>query len=343
MTIAGKTIWDAPDQEPNISEGRDGRSEYDLDRWRILVQQVADAANRNNWSKTDCAKRMQVPSGTFSQWYSGKYAGRLDETNKRVALWIESLEVSGGFAARLVKAPPFIKTRTAIEIGNTLDVAHQFGSLVIVTTEAGMGKTQAFKNHTKTRPHAYMATMRPHTKTVHGMLVELAASLGLTQHNPAQLDRTIGTYLSRAQAPTILIVDEAQNLIDQAIDQLRYFSDEHGIGVVLGGNTEIYGRFTKRADGPSYAQIKRRVAKRYQRLRPYREDMEMLIDAWGITEPEMVTYLVGLGTKPGALGNIDQTLKQAHLIAMGSNMELTIKLLKAAWKEREMEDVNAIA
>lgn len=338
MNQPANTTWGPPAQEPDISGDRQGRTEYDLNRWRMLTAQVAEAGRRNNYSRAQAARLMNMPTGTFSQWYSGKYDGRLDEQNRIAAIWIESLEEAGAFARQLVQAPKFLNTRTAIEFGQGLGLSHQLGAFVIITAEAGLGKTAAFRNYVETRPHAHLVTMRPHTKTVHGMLVEIAASLGITQHNPAQLDRTIGVYLARAQAPTLLIIDEAQNLVDQAVDQLRYFSDEHGIGVVLGGNTEIYGRFSARQDGPSYAQIKRRVAKRIKRIKPYREDIQMLISAWGVEDPDMTAFLTGIGGKPGALGNINQTMRMATAMAIGAQEELSKALLKQAWEDRAMED-----
>lgn len=338
MNMKTKTSWPAPETEWDFLEARPGRTEHDFDRWRILTAQVADLGDRKGWTKSEMSRKAAIAEGTFSQWYSGKYNGRYDEVNRKVALFIEANEATGAFAERRIPEPGFQMTRTAQEILGNLDYAQQYGKFVIVTTGAGMGKTQSFRRHCKTRPHAYLVTMRPHTKTVHGMLNAICSGLQLVQHNPARLDTAIGDYLARHQSPALLIVDEAQNLEDKAIDQLRYFSDQFSVGVVLGGNEEVYGRFSARADGPSYAQLKRRVAKRYRRNRPYNEDIAMLIAAWGVTEPDMVKFLTGLGIKPGALGSISETMTLAHMLAAGDEKPLDISHLKAALTERDTGD-----
>lgn len=342
MNIAVKasvTGWPTPETTPDISGNRAGRTEHDLERWHKLTRQVRDAADRNNWTKAEVAKRSDVPSGTFSQWYSGKYEGRLDQTNKKVAIWIEALEEAGGFADRMVSKPAYVRTRTSVEFENTLAFAQQTGSFVIITSAAGTGKTFTFENYVRTRPHTFLATVSPHTRTVHGMLVEIAAEIGLTQHNPAKLVRGIGEFLAKSQSPTLLIIDEAQNLEDNSINQLRHFCDKYGVGVALAGNTEVYGRFSSRRDGPSYAQMKSRVAKRLMRTRVYAEDIDAMLDAWKISDRELRTYLHGIGTKDGALRSINNTLIFAHLIAAGDEKPLNIAHVKAAWKERDMEGV----
>lgn len=330
--------WAMPAGEP-IADNREGRTEYDIDRWHKLTTQVRDAADRHNWSRAEVAKRSDVSSATFSLWYAGKYEGRYDHVNKKIAIWIEALEEAGGFADRMVQEPTFVKTRTSEEFSNTLAFAQQTGGFVIITSAAGTGKTCTFRQFQRTRPHVFLATISPHTRTTHGMLVEIAASIGLTQHNPAKLARGIGEFLAKSQSPTLLIIDEAQNLEDRAIDQLRYFCDIYDVGVALGGNTEVYGRFSARSDGPSYAQIKRRVAKRIKRTRSYAEDIDLYLDAWNVNDDEIRKYLHGIGTKDGALGSIRTTLIFAHLIATGDNEVLTLNHVKAAWRERDLDGV----
>ena len=209
--------------------------------------------------------------------------------------------------------------------------------MVMITVDAGQGKTMACRQYVAARSHAYMITMSPHTRTVHGMLVDLAAELDVVQHNPAKLTRAIGKRLQRTGAGTLLIVDEAQNLKDEAIDQLRHFVDMYDCGVALVGNTEIYSRFHKRSDGPSYAQIKRRIGMRLKRTKPRVEDLHALIDAWGMTDDETRKVLVGIGMKDGALGQIDKTMKLAAIRAAGAGTTITAEHVRAAWSNRDVE------
>ena len=83
------------------------------------------------------------------------------------------------------------------------------------------------------------------------------------------------------------------------IDQLRHFVDIYSCGVALVGNEEIYSRFTRSIDGPSYAQIKSRIGKRLRLSKPRAEDINALLDAWALTDAEVRKVLTGIGIEAG--------------------------------------------
>lgn len=338
MNIEVNSNWAAPTQEPDVSAGVVGRTPDDLSLWRELQAKTREFASQNRLSKAEVARRADMAEGTFSQWYSGKYAGRLDTTNATIAKWLESAASATAVARAIPTGPAFVLTKTAAEIHATLELAQIAPDMVMIVASAGMGKSHACKHYVATRPHAFRVVMRPNTKTCFAMLVELGRALSIMEKNPAKLDSAIGSRLQRNGRQTLLIVDEAQNLEDRAIDQLRYFLDEFGCGIALTGNTSIYGRFRTRADGPDYTQINRRFGKRLKRDQPYAEDISIYIDGWGITDPDQRNLLTGIGRKPGHLGQIDKTLKMAHLMAAGSNEELALKHIQAAYQNRTSED-----
>ena len=315
MTNAAITTWEDPAQTP---QERPGCSADAIEDWGRLTQRARKVAEENGWTKAETARRAGMPDGTFHQWYSGKYLGRLETQNDKIATWLAAVDEMQDIAATVPASPGFIMTRSARDMIDTLTYAQVMPDMVVITYSAGLGKTEACRQFAATRPNAYLATMSPHTKTVHGMLVELAAELDIVQHNPAKLTRAIGRRLTRTGGGTLLMVDEAQNLKDEAIDQLRHFVDIYGCGIALVGNEEIYSRFQRREDGPSYAQIKRRIGKRLKRAQARVEDIDAFITAWGVSDPECRKFLVGIGKKPGALGQIDKTMKLASMIAAGA-------------------------
>jgi len=332
--------WERPTTGPDASLSN--RTGADIQDWWGLIDRVIDTATANGWTKAEVARRIGMADGTFSQWASAKYSGRLDEQNRKVAQWLDAVEESAGLAAIIPQSPTFIATRTANEITRTLNWAQTTADLVLITYAAGMGKTEACRHFRATRPHVHMATMSPYTKTVHGMLVELAAELDVMVHNPAKLTRAIGKRLQNTGGGTLLIVDEAQNLTDEAVNQLRHFVDVYRCGVALVGNDEVYRRFAQKDgpnNGPSNAQLRRRVGMRLKRDKPPVEDLHKFIAAWGITEQPAVKLLVGIGLKGGALGQIDKTLKLASMQALGSGKSLSVEHIEAAWKNRDVEEL----
>ncbi|MEP0235564.1 AAA family ATPase [Roseibium sp.] len=332
-----KTSWERPVTGPDLGTNR---TTHDIDLWWGLVDRVIEVARSNGWSMGEVARRIGMPSGTFSTWYSGKYSGRLDNQNLAVGKWLDAIEEQADICSQIPVSPGFMKMQMSQEIIETLSWAQMTSDLVMITQGAGTGKTEACRHYCATRPHAYLATVSPQTKTVHGMLVELAAELDVMEHNPAKLTRAIGRKLQRIGNGSLLIVDEAQNLVDDAINQLRHFVDVHKCGVALVGNNEVYGRFTKKNDGPSYAQLKSRLGKRLKREKPRVSDLRTFISGWNVSDPDCIKLLIGIGMKGGALRQIDKTMKLATMIAMGNGETLKVGHIQAAWKNRDVEDVT---
>lgn len=331
------TLWERPLTGPDKT--LTNRSGQDIDEWWGLIDRVIDIATAQSWSKAEVARRIGMADGTFSGWFSGKYTGRLDNQNKQIGQWLNSIEEMAGITASIPTSPAFLQTKSSMDIMETLAWAQAASDMVMITFNAGMGKTETCRHYRATRPHVCHITMSPHTKTVHSMLVELAAELDVMVLNPAKLVRAIGKRLERTGGGMLLIVDEAQNLQDDAINQLRHFVDNYKCGVALVGNNEIFGRFSKRTDGPSYAQLKSRLGKRLKREKPRAEDLQVFINAWGVTEPECVKFLTGIGMKGGALRQIDKTMKLATMISRGSNQPISFDHIQAAWKNRDVEDL----
>jgi len=211
--------------------------------------------------------------------------------------------------------------------------------MVMITVDAGSGKTESCRHYRATRPHVYLVTASPRTRTVHGILMDMADELEIGERNPVRLTRAIGRKLERVGGGTLLIIDEAQNLSDEAINQMRHFVDIYGCGLALVGNDEIYGRLSRRQEGPSYAQLKSRIGKRLKRTKPYQEDLEMRIAAWGVEESQAVKFLTGIGLKTGALRQIDKTMLLAGMFALGEGVGVGLKHIRAAWRNRDVEEM----
>ena len=328
--------WELPSNVPPLNPDG-GRSEDDINKWRELTSRIYQIATAEGWSKSEMARRIGMPSGSFSGYYSGKIEkGRLDTNNEKVARWLSSWDEMHQIAGMIPESPPFVSTPTSMEIIYTLAMAQTGKGFVTITVASGLGKTSACEYFSATRSSVYLVTVSPYTKTAHGVLKVLAKKLNVVQHDPARLVDAIGERLSMSGTPTLLIIDEAQNLEPAAIDQVRYYVDQYGCGLALVGNDEVYSRFRLRNDETS-PQLKRRVSKRVRRKIPQDKDISMFIDAWGVSDPEMRKILIGIGHKPGALGQIDETLKLASMVAASEGRPLTADDIEAAWANRDVE------
>jgi DNA transposition AAA+ family ATPase len=332
-----KPGWEPPSERPaNLATP-------DLMDWENTTSTVCQVAAQQGLSKSEVARRADIPMGTFSPWYDGKYNGNIAAVTARVKKWIDAAEERVR-VAREVREPGFVMTRTASEVIDTLIYAQALPEMCVITLGAGMGKTKTAQHFCETRPHAYLATMRPTTKRIYGMLVEISTALNIPfEYHTPRVDRAIGERLKRNGKQTLLIVDEAQNLEDDAVNQLRYYMDEYGCGIALLGNEELYGRWGSSTAKPAYAQLHSRMGKRLKRLQPLQADIDALVAAWNIEDKEVAAFARALGRKPGALRQVTKTLTLAHMIAAGANQPLCIEHMRTAWINRGGEDLRAVA
>lgn len=317
----------------------DGRSADDLARRAHLVAELDRLMAERGWSKAEVARRIAVGHGTFSQWHSGTYKGRYDTVNATVATWLDNLDKVDEVVASVPTSPGYLPLDFALQVERMLSIAQVMGTMVMVTAEAGVGKTTPCAAYVASHANSYIVTISPHTRTIHNMLAEIAAVIGVEERSSARLPRAIARRLQRQGDGTLLVVDEAQNLTDDAINQLRHFVDDPACrcGIALIGNTATYARFSSWGKGDKYSQLHRRIFKRMRADRPKAQDIKTFVEAWGITEPSQIDFLTGVGMKPGALGQIDMTVKLARMLAQGAGRELTLADLKAAWSNRDVE------
>ncbi|OLF81249.1 hypothetical protein AWH62_00820 [Maricaulis sp. W15] len=311
----------------------------DRDGWADLVTRVNALAEARGWSKAEISRKSGVAQGTLSQWMSGKYAGSYAAVSSKIRNWLDQADAVEELAASVPTSPDFLDLNFAQSVMSTLSIAQVMPAMVMITADAGMGKTVAARRYVATRPNSFLVTMTPHTRSIHNMLAEIAAELGVEEKSSGKLVRAIGKRIERVGDGTLLVIDEAQNLSDEAIDQLRCFTDNYRCGIALVGNRETYGRFSSWGQGDKYGQLRRRVFRRIRRDKPSKEDLASFLTAWGVTDPKQVEFLTGVGLKPGALGQIDMTIKLARLTAEGRGRDVSLVDLKSAWANRDVETV----
>lgn len=312
-------------------------SDEEIARWQQLRGDVVAIARRHGLTKTAVTKRAGISQGTFWQWFDGTYKGRFANVSDQVARFLESFAEQTAAQSRFPMAPGWLETPTGMKVEEALLFAQMAPEMVVVVLGAGMGKSITAANFVERSPHATMVTMRPTTSSVNNMLRELCEVFAITERDPAKLDRAIGAKLKRNGRHTLLVVDEAQNLTDQAVNQLRSYLDLYGVGIALLGNEELYGRFGGTSVKPAYAQLHSRFGLRLRQLQPVEGDVEVLLDAWAIEDGQIRKLMHAVARKPGALRHVTKVLQLGTMIAMGAGRPLAIEDVKAAIVNRGLE------
>lgn len=321
--------WATPKQSPETG----GNTEL-LKRWRAATEKVAIFAAQNGWNKSEVARRADIAVGTFSGWYDGTYKGRYDTTTTKIENFLTSTQAAADAAMALPVEPAFIQSRCARELFETFTYAQMMPTIAIATLVSGLGKTRAAEAYRSTRPHVFIVTLSPSSRSPHVMKQEIGEALGLDTRNGVTLKASIKNALKRDGFSALMIMDEAQNLSEDSINELRYFRDEAKCGLVLLGNDEATTPYASRDIKHASGQVVSRVGYRMNVMRPYPEDVQAFLDAWQLDDPKVREMARKVTLKPGGFRTLSETLKLAAMIARGAGRALTPEDIKAAYERR---------
>ncbi|WP_374410625.1 AAA family ATPase [Novosphingobium colocasiae] len=277
------------------------------------------------------ARLTDVASSTLSAFAAGKYAGNNEGVAGKVLAYRDRLASQAALSADAPMMPDWFETPTSQKLTSLLRWA-QSGEIVLIVTTPGIGKTRVAERFAAHDPNVWLATMSPSTSGVATMAIEVGEAIGLGEikGSPQQLSRQIKARVRSKKG--LLIIDEAQELTDKALNELRSWHDRTQVGIALMGNEATVGQIEGRKS--ALAQISSRFSIRHVQGAPMAGDMDALLDAWGIMEQEQRAFLVKVGRLPGALREMTHTIKIASLAAMGTGKPMTLAHLRDAARQR---------
>lgn len=279
-------------------------------------------------------KLTDVAHSTLSLFATGKYAGNNATIASKVIAYRDRRAAQAELAAELPTEPQWFDTPTSRRL---IELFHwaQSGSMVLIVTTPGIGKTKSAERFAANDPNVWLATMSPSTAGVATMASEVAEAIGLGEikGSPQQMSRQIKARVRGKNG--LLIVDEAQELTDKALNELRSWHDQTQVGIALMGNETVIGQIDGRKS--ALAQISSRFSIRYPQKEPKPGDLDALLDAWGIFEADQRSFLSRVGALPGALREVTHTIKIASISAFGAGQALSLAHLKDAARQRNVK------
>lgn len=260
-----------------------------------------------------------VAHQTLSLFASGKYQGRNEPIAAKVLAYRDRLAVQAEIAIDAPMVPDWYDTPSASRLTNMFRWA-QSGKMVLIVSTPGIGKTKTARRFAERDPSVWLATMSPSTAGVATMAIEVAAAIGLGEikGSPQQLSRQIKGRVANRRG--LLIVDEAQELTDKALNELRGWHDATGVGIALLGNEKVVGQLDSRKS--ALAQISSRISLPVIQRDPLPGDLDALFAAWGITDERQRAFLTRIGHLPGALREVTMTIEVALIGAPDGRLSL---------------------
>lgn len=272
-------------------------------------------------SQARIAREADVSSATLSQFLGGTYAGNVQNVARKLKAWLSALEQRSA-TGQLPTGPEWVPTPTSERILAGLRYAQMAGDVVLIYGGAGLGKSKTIDRYGKTTPNVWHVELTPATGGVTGCLQEIALALGLRDmtNSAAYLQRAIFARIRGTNG--LLVLDEAQHLNVQALDQVRAINDQTGIGLVLCGNERVYTQMSGGNRAPFLDRLYSRIGKKIQLKRATAADADAIIAAWGIEDSPCKDAIRQIAATPGALRVLNKVLRLASIYAKAKDRSI---------------------
>lgn len=280
-------------------------------------------------------ERVGRAGGTLSTFISGHYAGNKEEVARGVFRYRQMLESQAENGDGVPSKPGYFETPTSRRLIGLLIWAHR-GRMTLAATAPGMGKSVTIAEYRASASNVWVATMEESTKSPNAMMYAVLRALGVTAKGGwgSQLSQLVKDAVRGRQG--LLVIDEANHLTYEALEQLRAWHDATGVGICLMGNEELLMRIEGGRRRDAYARLNSRIAQRHLAVVPEAGDVAAFCDAWGIDDEGMRALLKRIALTPGAGGlrECEQIIEQASLLAVEDNRALNLSDLRDAQSQR---------
>ncbi len=273
-----------------------------------------------------------VSGTTLSQWLGGSYQGDNAKIESRVRSWYDTY-LERAARSGLPEAPEFFETTTTEAIEAGLRYAQLAQDMVAIYGPAGVSKSQTCANYCRIAPGVYMATMTPATCSVLSSLQVIATACGVRElaTTPKKLQDAIVSRLLGSNG--CLIIDEAQHLSPNALDQVRGLHDAALVGIALVGNEYVYSRMKDGARAAFLDRVFSRIGKTVEVRRPNDSDIDALLGAWRVSDTNIRATIREIARRPGALRSATKTLRLASSFAHAEERALAFGDVQAAVRD----------
>jgi hypothetical protein len=301
-----------------------------VDKTERMRGVVRAAMQRNKASQAVVAREIGISSSALSQWLSGVYAGNSDTVTEKVAAWDASRQAGAAICGAADAA--WVETSAASEVEIALTYAQHYASIAVIYGGAGLGKTTGVKRYAARNPNVWRVTARPATASLMAMLELVANALELRdiQNRPSAYTTEIARRMTGTRG--LLVVDEAQHVSTQALEELRSIHDDAEVGLAMVGNEAVYSRLTGGSRKATFAQLFSRVGIKQRVRLPTRADTDAILAAWGVEGAKEREWSHQVATLPGGLRGLAQTLRQARLLSSQEDGAVDLRALQTAWR-----------
>ena len=290
------------------------------------------------------ANECGIPAGTLQPFCMGTYGAKDGGSNiaRKMLQFKQQVEAASKHLESLPRNPGYFETETSAEIEQLLIIAHS-GRITAGGYGPGTGKTMTAQEYADRAQPCFIATMRPTSSKLTNMIQEVHRALGLEVRRmyAADASRVVIDRLKKRKA--LLIIDEANHLSIDSIEEIRSWHDETGVGICLLGNQELIRRIRSGKHKEQFARLNSRIALDLTKDVPTEGDVRIFCDAWGIEDHSIRHYLKGIATSrdAGGLRECRQLIEIASAFAAQDNRGLILDDLRDVQANRSTKWIRA--
>lgn len=300
---------------------------------RTLVSEALD--NDPRLSQAQIAREIGrgVSSGTLSSWLQGKYPdGQNSKVDALINTWWENYTERRSRAG-LPDAPPWVATPTAAKIASGLRYAQLGQDIVVIVGPAGVSKSATCQHYSTIAPMVIHVEMSPSSKGVLTSLRKIAAAMGLRDVacTAYALHEAIVSRLRNTNG--LLIVDEAQHLNTEALNEIRCIHDASIVGLALVGNEFVLTRMTGGNRAAFLGPLHSRIGKSIVLKHPSETDIDMLVDAWKLADASCRAQARAIAKQSGGLRVLTKVMRLAASFSAAKDRQLCCDDVRAAARD----------
>jgi DNA transposition AAA+ family ATPase len=131
----------------------------------------------------------------------------------------------------------------------------------------------------------------------------------------------------------LLAFDEAQELSERALNEIRSWHDDTGIGIALFGNETVIARIEGGNRRAAFAQLYSRIGMRLVQNLPLADDARALADAWDVHEQKQTDFIIKKSQQPGGLRTVTMMMELATMVATSEKRDRELSHLQDAWAQ----------
>ena len=232
-----------------------------------LIQRTQRYMETHSISQNQFAAKVNLSSAALSSYLNQKYKGSVEAVERQLSEFFkldEEAEAAAEKTASLLPRAAYVPTSISEDVCQSIRFSQLEHCMVVLHGDAGVGKSKGAQKFLRDHPtNAVGISITPSTGTLNGSIKLLARALRVPECRN-KMDQMMALRSRLDGTNWVIVIDEAQHLKYAALEEIRSLTDdnpmtgEHGVGVVLIGNSEVYSRLQGRQQA-QFAQLFSRI------------------------------------------------------------------------------------